>query len=93
MTYVVTKNFYDLEDGRHFYRVGDVYPREGVEPSDARVELLSDKSYIKTEEDVAEAKVKSLEAMKKDELIALAEKRKVTFDSKATKAELIELLK
>lgn len=31
----------DLKDGRHPYNKGDVYPREGLKPSDARIKELS----------------------------------------------------
>ena len=39
--YKVIKHFHDLQDDCHEYNVGDVYPREGPEPSAARVEQLS----------------------------------------------------
>lgn len=47
--YKVIKFFHDLEDKQetksgpvyHAYNVGDVYPREGFNPSDGRIEELS----------------------------------------------------
>ncbi|WP_420768752.1 hypothetical protein ACNR9V_03230 [Parageobacillus thermoglucosidasius] len=45
--YVVIKDFKDLQDRQHIYRVGDTYPREGYKPSKKRIEeLLSDKNLI-----------------------------------------------
>jgi len=41
MSYKVISNFRDLEDKRHRYKAGDVYPREGYEPSKSRIEELA----------------------------------------------------
>ena len=41
MTYRVLENFSDKQDDRRPYKVGDIYPREGLDPSPQRVaELL-----------------------------------------------------
>lgn len=40
MAYKVIVQFADLEDNRHVYHVGDKYPREGLDPSDERIEFL-----------------------------------------------------
>lgn len=49
--YKVIKAFHDLKDFKtdksgkiteyHYYEVGDTYPRQGIKPSDARIEELS----------------------------------------------------
>jgi hypothetical protein len=39
----VIKLFTDLQDNNHLYEVGDVYPREGLEPDEARIAELSGK--------------------------------------------------
>lgn len=39
--YRVVKFFKDLKDGGHAYKVGDVFPREGAEASEARIAELS----------------------------------------------------
>ena len=39
--YKVIKAFTDLQDNRYGYKVGDVYPREGYEPSAERIAELS----------------------------------------------------
>ena len=38
--YIVLKNFTDLEDGGHKYRMGEEYPRQGYTPSEERVKAL-----------------------------------------------------
>lgn len=39
--YKVVKMFHDLQDQEHKYNIGDVYPREGYEPSPGRIASLS----------------------------------------------------
>lgn len=47
--YKVIRFFTDLQDNRHPYNVGDVYPREGVTVSQKRLdELSSNKNRQKT---------------------------------------------
>lgn len=44
-SYRVVKYFTDLQDDEHVYHVGDAYPRDGVDVTDARVkELLGDEN-------------------------------------------------
>ena len=44
---VYNKGFKDLEDNNHIYRKGDIYPREGLEPTKKRIkELASEKNKI-----------------------------------------------
>lgn len=33
--------FTDLQDANHIYHVGDIYPRDGFEPSQERIDELS----------------------------------------------------
>lgn len=40
---VVYERFKDLEDNNYIYRKGDVYPREGLEPTKERIKELSSK--------------------------------------------------
>ena len=40
---VVYSRFKDLKDNNHIYRKGDVYPREGLEPTKERIKELSSK--------------------------------------------------
>ena len=41
--YRVIEYFTDLQDKEHEYRVGDTFPREGVNASPARIKELSSK--------------------------------------------------
>lgn len=41
MSYQVVKYFTDLKDHNHPYKVGDSYPREGVEVSEERITELA----------------------------------------------------
>lgn len=38
--FIVINAFLDLQDAEHLYDVGDVYPRDGVEPSEERIKEL-----------------------------------------------------
>lgn len=40
--YKVIRYFTDAQDGERPYNVGDVYPREGLNPSDSRIRDLRD---------------------------------------------------
>lgn len=45
----VIRDFYDLQDGNFFYRVGDTFPRAGKVVSDDRLAFLaSDKNLLRT---------------------------------------------
>lgn len=41
MMYKVIKYFEDLKDNRHPYKVGDTFPRNGLEVSESRIDELS----------------------------------------------------
>ncbi len=61
--YVVINNFKDLEDNNHLYLKGDIYPREGLEPTNKRIKELSTeknktgKKLIQKVEDTEETEV------------------------------------
>ena len=73
MNYRVVKNFTDLQDQNHFYEVGDIYPRDGVNVSDSRIQELSGTKnrqhtiLIKAEEEPAQETVKATRKRKKSE--------------------------
>lgn len=47
--YVAIKRFVDLTDDDHIYNAGDVYPRDGFEPSRERIiELATSKNKLET---------------------------------------------
>lgn len=56
--YLVVSRFADLEDGKHLYNVGDVFPRKGLVVPDERIhELLGSSNKCHTpliKEDVSE---------------------------------------
>lgn len=39
-TYEVVSGFSDMEDGLYVYHIGDIYPRNGYKPTQARVKSL-----------------------------------------------------
>lgn len=42
MSYKVIHEFFDMEDAeKHIYKVGDEYPRAGIEPSKERIAFLA----------------------------------------------------
>lgn len=51
--YKVVSSFADTQDGMYIYRVGDLYPRMGVVPTEDRINMLLDKKLI-TEVEVKE---------------------------------------
>ena len=57
--YKVIKYFEDLQDGRHAYKVGDEYPREGVEPTEERIAELSGEANKQGEPLIKEVKTKT----------------------------------
>lgn len=46
MKYQVVRNFLDKTDNNYFYRVGDVYPREGVKVTKTRTKELLTKNNV-----------------------------------------------
>ena len=49
MAYIVTKNIIDTKDNNRFYEVGDVYPRQDLDVSDARIRTLLKKGVIESD--------------------------------------------
>lgn len=41
MQYRVIRFFHDLQDNEHPYNVGDIFPREGAQPTERRIAELS----------------------------------------------------
>ncbi len=48
MKYVVIKDFTDLQDKNHIYRIGDKYPRKGRAKNERVEELSSSANKLKT---------------------------------------------
>ena len=47
MKYTVLEYFTDLKDNGYAYKAGDIYPREGYEPTPERIEELSTKKNVR----------------------------------------------
>ncbi|MGX7108345.1 hypothetical protein [Facklamia miroungae] len=84
--YKVIKNFHDAEDNEYLNNKSDQYPRNGLKPTEERIEKLIKLGFIKT------LSKKELESKAKKDLIALLEDKDISHDVKMTKAELIDLL-
>lgn len=73
MKYTVLSEFADLQDEKHVYGIGDVYPREGYTPTAERVDELSTgknllhKALIQKVEEVVEVKEQTEEVMEEAE--------------------------
>lgn len=48
MAYIVTKNIIDTKDNNRLYEKGEVYPREGLNVTDARIKALLKKEVIES---------------------------------------------
>lgn len=70
MKYLVKVAFYDLQDNNYRYERGDFYPREGLEPTDDRINELSTdankrgQALITAVKSAAKEPVKDVEAVK-----------------------------
>ena len=100
MTYKTTKAVRDTQDNDFCYYAGAIFPRQGLEVSEERLEMLVKNGYIvavddnkpepvfeageETEDDKAELTSKEIKA-KLDEL-------GIEYKSSASKAELLALL-
>ena len=100
MTYKTTKAIRDTQDNDFCYYAGAIYPRQGLEVSEERLEMLVKNGYIvavddKKPEPVFEAgeetednKVELTSKEIKDKLDELG----IEYKSSASKAELLALL-
>ena len=87
--YKVEVQFLDGQDDNHLYKVGDVYPRVGIKPTQERIEELSTDNNRRNV--VAISKL-DLNKMKLSELRELAEQRDLDDISSRKKVDLIEAL-
>ena len=49
MAYIVTTNIIDTKDNNRFYEKGEVYPREDLIVTDARIKALLKKGVIESD--------------------------------------------
>lgn len=97
--YVALVYFEDNQDDKTAYEVGTLFPREGVEVSDERLEKLSTSNNAQGRPVIAELKelpakeIKTLEDYTVPQLKELADKENIEYPSNAVKKDLLELLK
>ncbi|HHC5248194.1 TPA: hypothetical protein ACN5CE_000830 [Staphylococcus aureus] len=82
---IVKVDFTDLEDNRHVYMKGHVYPRKGYDPSDERIKSLASVENKRNEQMIYVVDDK----LTKKELIEIASLASLDVDEKQTKAEII----
>lgn len=90
--YKVIKFFHDLQDNKHAYNVGDVYPREGAKPTADRIAELSGKDNLQGCPLIEKAE-KDLDDMKLDELKAYAAEKKIDLTGADKKADILAKIK
>ena len=79
MIYKVIKDFADLQDNKHMYHTGDVFPRDGLEVTAERLaELASEKNQARTilivGEETAEIAAETKETRKNEQQPVKAKK-------------------
>ncbi len=82
---IVKVDFTDLEDNRHVYMKGHVYPRKGYDPTDERIKYLASDENKRNEQMIYVVDDK----LTKKELIEIASLASLNVDEKQTKAEII----
>ncbi|MDF4038608.1 hypothetical protein [Staphylococcus aureus] len=82
---IVKVDFTDLEDNRHVYMKGHVYPRKGYDPTDERIKSLASVENKRNEQMIYVVDDK----LTKKELIEIASLASLNVDEKQTKAEII----
>lgn len=92
--YKVIKFFHDLQDNNHEYNVGDIYPREGLNPTPERIaELSGSENKQKTPLIEAVEEKTDIEKMKVAELQAYAKEKGIDLDGATAKADILAKIK
>lgn len=93
MTYKVIKYFTDLQDNSHAYRVGDPFPRAGLDVSKERLTELSTDNNRQNKPLIERVEEQTnYSDMKVSELKELAKERDIEGFSHMKKSELIDAL-
>ncbi|MCQ1168250.1 hypothetical protein NNK11_05865 [Staphylococcus aureus] len=82
---IVKVDFTDLEDNRHVYMKGHVYPRKGYDPTNERIKSLASVENKRNEQMIYVVDDK----LTKKELIEIASLASLDVEEKQTKAEII----
>lgn len=92
--YKVIAYFTDLQDNNHPYNVGDVYPRAGVEATEARIAELSGSNNKQGKPLIAKVEEETdIEKMKVAELQAYAKEKGIELDGASKKDEILAKIK
>lgn len=91
--YKVIHYFTDLQDNRHPYNVGDVYPRAGVEADEARIAELSGSDNKQGKPLIEKVEETNIEKMKVAELQAYAKEKGIELDGATKKDEILAKIK
>ena len=89
--YRAIEYFEDLADNRHAYEAGDVFPRDGMEVSDERIEELATDANRRGVPLIEKVEEKPKSATKA-QLLAEAEELGIEVPERATKRELESLI-
>lgn len=101
MSYVVIKDFKDLQDNDHIYRANDPFPREGVAVSKERIQELSSEDNKRKEvlieavegQKLDELSVEQLQKVTNDDIKARLDELEIEYKSNDNKDTLIERLR
>lgn len=84
---IVKTSFADLEDNRHAYLKGHVYPRKGYDPTKERINALESGENQRGKQFIYIVNDK----LTKKELIEIAQVADLEVSEKQTKAEILEV--
>lgn len=101
MIYKTTKAIRDMQDDDFCYYEGAIYPRQGLEVSQERLAELLDKGVIVAVDDfpspLVQENVSTMEEGDKDQTVAeikaTLDELGIKYSSRASKSELLDLLK
>lgn len=66
MAYIVTTNIIDTKDNNRFYEKGEVYPREDLNVTDARIKALLKKGVIESDGEQGDIVLPETEAVEEE---------------------------
>lgn len=93
MGYRTTHAIIDSLDNDQYYYGGAIYPRQGLEVTQERLDELVEKGHIVKIDDEPSLPSKEEEKPVVDEIKAALDELGIKYSSRAKKAELLELLK
>ncbi len=92
--YEVIHYFTDLQDNRHAYNVGDIFPRDGLKVTEERLAELSGSNNKQGKPLIEKVEEKTdLEKMKVAELQTYAKEKGIELDGATKKDEILAKIK